>query len=750
MSFPGLSTKFIPGTLALTACLAVASCDCAEWLGPADPATVIVSLSTTGMDMPTTLLLTVTSTDGSAQHNASVPANGNTTLGNVTAEVSVTVTIGEVPANCSVTGQNPQTVVTQSGIVTTLTFQVTCEALLGDIQVATVTTGTELPEGYSLEINDAPSGAIGLSDTKSFTGLPVGSHWVELRAQDGSALSGVCTLAGENPRSISVTYGQTTSTTFQITCPVLLTVETQTSGTVPDPDGYLLQIDAADAGAIAVNQTRGFDLMPGDHTVELTGVDPSCVVAGDNPRTVTLPLSTPGATVFEVTCPVGLQVRTVTTGANLDPDGYHLTIDAGAPVDIGINATQNYTLMPGDHELELSLVAGNCTVSPDNPRTVTLPTDSDIETVFNVTCEGTGGGTLRIETATTGWDLPNTYMFSFDGVPQGTIQKTGWFENTTAEAGDHTVELTNVPANCYVQEGNPQTVTVPDGGTGTAQFTIACGGILFESNPMGHRDILVGHSDGSPGFTRLTSSPGVDQDPAWHPSRTKIAYTCDHGVVGWGICIRDVTANMADPPTTVLLGDLFNDTDPEWSPDGTKIAFKSDRAGNPGRDIWVINADGTNPVNVTNSAFDDEDPSWHPDGTRLVFHSDRNLGENDVFLINIDGSGLVNLTNNPLNDDEDGVFSPDGTKIVFMSERGAGGDEEIWVMNADGSGKVQLTFNSVDDDDPNWSPDGTMISWTQEQDSFGLDDEIMTMNVDGSSQGNFTLLSTKDDESNWK
>lgn len=747
MSLACASLRHHRAFVAFLACFAVIACDCDDYNTLVeDPATVLVNVVTGGQDLPTSYLLTAQSSDGSLQESLTVNVNGSTTLSDVLVGITVTVTLAQIPANCSVTGQNPQTLTTLAGQQSTVSFQVTCSPLVGGIQVSTTTTGTRLdPDGYTVAAG-TQTGSVGVNDSYTFSALAVGSHSVELTGVDAN-----CVVEGENPRDITVAYDQTAQTTFQITCPVDVTVSAPTTGTVLDTDGFTVRVDGADLGTVDTGASEVFGLMPGSRSIELTGLHPGCSVVGDNPQTVTVPTSSPVTVTFQVTCPVMLTVTTATSGTAQDPDGYDLVIDQGTPTDIAINDTKQFVLQPGNHTVQLTDVAETCVVNGNNPRTVNLPTDADAQTDFTINCSGGTTGTLYVQTMTTGWDLPNSFGVSVEEVDQGTILANGMAFLEDIEAGVRAVELTNVPANCSVQQENPQSVTVNVGETANPVFIIACGGILFESNPDGfHRDIFVGHSDGSPGFTRLTSNLGTDQDPAWHPDRTKIAYTCDHGTGGgWGICIRDVTAPMADPPTTVLLGDMANDTDPEWSPDGTKIAFKSDRGGGSGRDIWIMNADGSGLFNVTNSpSSDDEDPSWNPDGTRLVFHSDRIGPENDIYVINIDGTGLVNLTNDPANDDEDGVFSPDGTMIVYMSDRDGGGDEEIWTMNADGTNKVRLTWNNQDDDDPTWSPDGTMIAWTL-YDPL-LDDEIWIMNADGSNKHVFTQLSTKEDEANWR
>ena len=82
-----------------------------------------------------------------------------------------------------------------------------------------------------------------------------------------------------------------------------------------------------------------------------------------------------------------LTVSTSTTGANLDPNGYTITVDGGSPQAIGINASVSYlNLTAGNHTVAISGVAANCTVSGGTSRTVSVPSGGTATTTFSVSC----------------------------------------------------------------------------------------------------------------------------------------------------------------------------------------------------------------------------------------------------------------------------------------------------------------------------------------------------------------------------
>jgi Tol biopolymer transport system component len=175
-------------------------------------------------------------------------------------------------------------------------------------------------------------------------------------------------------------------------------------------------------------------------------------------------------------------------------------------------------------------------------------------------------------------------------------------------------------------------------------------------------------------------------------------------------------------------------------PPAGKIAFESYRDGNS--EIYVTDADGRNPVRLTNNGARDADPFFSPDGTRIVFPSDRD-GNYEIYVMNVDGTNLTRLTSNSVHDHRP-AFSPDGSKIAFSRNSGSAG--EIYVMNADGTNQVRLTNNSASDQSPKWSPDGTKLVFHSERDG---DSEIYVMNADGSNVVKLTNNNSYDNEASF-
>ena len=222
--------------------------------------------------------------------------------------------------------------------------------------------------------------------------------------------------------------------------------------------------------------------------------------------------------------------------------------------------------------------------------------------------------------------------------------------------------------------------------------------VAFVSDRNGTNEIFVMGIDGS-NPTRITDEPlTTEHYPSWSPDGEKLVFVAN--VTNQNnneIYIVDADGSGAAAP---LAENPAFDSAPAFSPDGTKIAFMTGRDGD--YEVFVMDSDGTDPVNITNNDSYDAAPSWSPDGSKIATQSMRDGTDNEVMVMDADGSNQTNVTAND-SDDYDPAFSPDGRRIAFSSTRD--GDQEIYHMNAtDGSGVARLTDGPTLGLDPDWQP----------------------------------------------
>ena len=253
------------------------------------------------------------------------------------------------------------------------------------------------------------------------------------------------------------------------------------------------------------------------------------------------------------------------------------------------------------------------------------------------------------------------------------------------------------------------------------------GRIIFDSNRLrvaperiNTSDLFLMKDDGSlPTFLIRGSSA------TWSPDSQSIAFHRSASGTAPTIAIPDLGAPTTD-------SDIF-------------VAKVCDlRAGLP-------------PTNLTNSLGEiDDDASWSPDGQKILWtaHNPNVPGYDplirltqDIWVMNADGSGRVNLTNSVGVEERGPAWSPDGTQIAYICRIGepqaTGGRPtfEICVMKADGSdaNENQLTHNNVPDGTPTWSPDGTKILFNRLVTPPLGNQQLFIMNADGSDQRRLTL-----------
>jgi hypothetical protein len=476
----------------------------------------------------------------------------------------------------------------------------------------------------------------------------------------------------------------------------IIRVSVTTSGSPPDPDGYLVKLDGGDPGLSAgTSGSVSFTSVPvGSHAVALTGVAANCSVADGVSRTVTV---TAGATAdlsFVVTC-VGttgsIQVKTVSTGALLDADGYTVSIDGGAARAIGINSDLTVdNLASGGHNVALAELAGNCHAEEENPRTVEVVSASTATVRFSVTC------VVVPAIAFTAFDsgpLASIVLVNPDGtgltkLAEGYHPKWSPDGRKVLFSGIDGIHMINWDGTgdfrIYADESVEMYRWSPDGRM-IAFVTTTC---LDPNCESISRSLRVIRQDAS-GLSLLTDDA---MWPAWSPDSRRIAYVGGRG---------DIYVINSDGTGRRLLTSQPNARELDWSSDGARLVFSA--VGVDNFDIFVIKPDGSEISQLTQGPELDTQPKWSPDGSKLIYVTDHHPRR--VAIMNRDGSGQRDLTSDPSWNDQDPDWSPDGRQIVFQRYPRTGGASDVYVMQADGTDQRNISNTSeIREFGPQWSP----------------------------------------------
>lgn len=155
------------------------------------------------------------------------------------------------------------------------------------------------------------------------------------------------------------------------------------------------------------------------------------------------------------------------------------------------------------------------------------------------------------------------------------------------------------------------------------------GEVAMAAAQEGQTEIWRGQPEGR--AVRLTYSPALEVSPTWSPNGWQIAFTSDRTgdpqvyiMDREGSSLRRLTWNGA-----------YNDQ-PSWSPDGNRIAFAR-LAG--GFQILTIGLDGTDEKWIGPG----EQPKWSPDGRHIVF-TRAGPKSSDLWVCDADGSNPRPLT----------------------------------------------------------------------------------------------------------
>jgi TolB protein len=337
-------------------------------------------------------------------------------------------------------------------------------------------------------------------------------------------------------------------------------------------------------------------------------------------------------------------------------------------------------------------------------------------TVLAMSCGGNTSGPalaeLRLVASTTGDDIDTDgYTFSLDGGPPQAIQAEGSVVVTGVLPGSHNLSFTGIASNCRAASPGVVVVTLTPGESQAIQFNVTCEPrlqLLANTTGVDFDVAYLAGLDGGPWHLLRASGPALGipgVPPGGHELRLAgIAPNC--------MLTGDARRSIIVPADAVVTVPV----DVACAATTRRVLFGSTRDG--GYDLYVMNADGTNTVRLTDGSRPALHGEWSPDGARIVYMTSAGASGFNLMVMNADGTGSTPLTNDAATN-QFPRWSPDGVKIVFEK------NGQIWVMDADGSNPHQVRASGHN---PSWSPDANQIA-------FNNGSAVWIMNADGSGAG---------------
>jgi hypothetical protein len=267
-------------------------------------------------------------------------------------------------------------------------------------------------------------------------------------------------------------------------------ITTTTTGLDIDPDGYHVEVDGTDRGAILANDTVLTPLDPGSRTIALADLEPNCAVDEPRSRTVTIVAAEVVPIEFAVLCTATSGVIGVVILGNGVGAVYEAMVDGATRFPVGPADRAYLAGVPaGDHVVSLSAPA-NCSVGTD-PQSVTVTVGTLVrdtaELSFSVRCPP---GTLRVTAPTTGpipahqysvWLCYDSYSCNYH-FPARRLGSLAPNDTLIAEVdpGTYWLHLEDL-VNCQVVVPNPRhgsnprrDIAVGTGQLVTVSFPVVC------------------------------------------------------------------------------------------------------------------------------------------------------------------------------------------------------------------------------------------------------------------------------------
>jgi Tol biopolymer transport system component len=308
--------------------------------------------------------------------------------------------------------------------------------------------------------------------------------------------------------------------------------------------------------------------------------------------------------------------------------------------------------------------------------------------------------------------------------------------NRLADANDLT--WTSLASDVAIVDGRGNVTGVGFGGTrivassdwgeaDTIEVFVQGQVLVAGYNAEGTSDLYTFDLDSMMVMARITDAMGTEVAARYSPDGTRIAYVLN-AIGGMNIVVMD--ADGSDQQRLTSTPDSIVEDSPVWTPDGSRIVYSS--AGS----IWIINADGSDPRQLTSGDTRDNQPAVSPDGTMIAYQSTGRRGA-DIYLMSIDGQQQRPLRETSEREMAPAWF-PDG-QLAYLSQQGRRRNQIQVVMRVDlttAGTPTQVTPLRISVQGYAISADGNTVAFTvQEQENRRPVRKLFIMPLTGAGAG---------------
>lgn len=257
--------------------------------------------------------------------------------------------------------------------------------------------------------------------------------------------------------------------------------------------------------------------------------------------------------------------------------------------------------------------------------------------------------------------------------------------------------------------------------------------IAFSSNRDGNFEIYTMTATGT-GVTRLTTDPAIDRFPAWNPSGTKLAWTRGNDI--W-------IANADGTSPTNLTGDITDVTSrPAFSGDGSKIVFVRTVSGH--LELWTMSSSGASKTALVNHAatgVDNYDPAVSTSGD--VYFS----AAGDIYRVNLNGTALVPVVTGATVDEVPDFGNTSAKGLSFSRSSNGATPYDVVKTSRHGGVATGIAATGANELHGSWSPNDSQLAVST---NAGGDAEIAVVNADGSNLTPITTNAATDVDPDWR